>query len=110
MDLSKSDKKVCRDLIEKGLQREFTRGLQEAESILCNWKSRNKDVKETYYSLYKMITNFDKQIGRRFDDITGSRYVFSVAMLVNDKIITPEECLPFSEDVRDYILRVAAME
>jgi len=60
--------------------------------------------------LYKMITNFDRQIGRRFDDITGSRYVITVAMLVSDKIISPEECLPFSEDVREYILRVAAME
>jgi len=109
MDLSKKDKKACRELIETGIQREFTSGLEEAESILCNWKSRKKGVKDTYYALYKMIKEFDKYIGRRYDGITGSHYLSSVAVLVRDKIISPEECSPFSEDVRHVIFRMAGL-
>lgn len=41
MELSKKDKKTCRELIETGLQCEFTTGLEKAESILCNWKANN---------------------------------------------------------------------
>lgn len=109
MELSKKDKKTCRDLIETGLQREFTTGLEKAESILCGWKGRNKDVKETYYALYRMIQKFDKHIGRRYNGITGSHYLSCVAGLVIDQIITQEELLPFSDEARTVILRMSSI-
>jgi hypothetical protein len=107
MELSKKDKKTCRELIEAGLQREFTSGLEKAESILCNWKTRNKDIKETYYTLYEMIRKFDKHIGRRYDGVTGSHYLSCVAGLVMDQIIFTEELNPFSDEARAVILRMS---
>ena len=109
MELSKKDKKTCRELIETGLQREFATGLEKAESILCNWKARNKDVKETYYALYGMIRKFDQHIGRRYNGVTGSHYLSCVAGLVMDQIITPEELNPFSDEARAVILRMSSI-
>lgn len=109
MELSKNDKKTCRELIETGLQREFTSGLEKAESILCGWKTRNKDVKETYYALYAMIHKFDKHIGRRYNGVTGSHYLSCVAGLVIDQIITQEELNPFSDEARAFVLRMASI-
>ena len=48
MDLSKSDKKVARELIEKGLVTEFEEGLTEFAAIIANWKSGNASVKDSY--------------------------------------------------------------
>jgi hypothetical protein len=39
MELSKKDKRVAREVIEKGLQREFSRGLFEADTVLNKWKN-----------------------------------------------------------------------
>ena len=110
MELSKKDKKTCRELIETGLQCEFTTGLEKAESILCNWKAKKKDVKETHHALYSMIRKFDKHIGRRYNGITGSHYLSCVAGLVMDQIITLEELSPFSDEARATILSMSSIK
>lgn len=105
MELSKKDKKVARELIEKGLHREIEQELTKVDHILENWKYKEKDNKETYYQLNKRIVNFDKHIARRYDGITGSGYLLTITGQLLDNIIDEEDLVDFSEEVRLYLIR-----
>lgn len=91
MELSKSEKKIVREIIEIGLQREFAKGLSEADSIIEDWKNHLKDNRESYHLLYKQITQFDKHIARRYDAMTGSRYFYVLAAQFADSIISEND-------------------
>ena len=106
MDLSKKDKKVAREIIDKGLQWELESGLTKADAILQSWKSKAKDNKDTYYQLYKHIVNFDKHIARRYDGITGSRYLITITGQMLDNVIHEEDLVDFSEEVQHYLYQV----
>lgn len=75
--LSKKDKRIARELIEKGLQAEFRHGLLEMDPIIQQWKNKQSENREAYHNLYKALTDFDKHIAIRYDRITGSRYVYT---------------------------------
>jgi len=105
MELSKKDKKAAREVIEKGLQREFENGLSKTDSILESWRRKEKENKETYHQLYKHIVNFDKHIARRYDGITGSRYLLTITSQMLDNVIHEEDLVDFSEEVRLYLIR-----
>jgi hypothetical protein len=107
MELSKKDKKTAREIIEAGLQKEFVKGLFDADSILTEWKNKAIDNREAYHSLYKQITGFDKHIARRYDDIRGSTYLFIIAAQLRDGIISENDLNEFSEEVRQAIQRIA---
>jgi len=75
IELSKREKKLARELIEKGLREEFKRGMLSFDVILQQWKNEDGDVKENYYKIFNAVTDFDKQIARRYDGMTGSKYL-----------------------------------
>ncbi len=79
MELSKSQKRLAREIIEKGLQAEFARGLSAADKILSGWKNQSSGNKEAYHALFHHIWEFDKHIAARYDRITGSRYLFIIS-------------------------------
>ncbi len=107
MELSKSNKKAARELIEKALQKDFEKALSESESLLQNWRQEKQNNRDTYYTLYKHIDKFDKYIAQRYDDVRGSTYLPTVIGLLMDKVIDASELSCFSEDVQIYIVKVA---
>jgi hypothetical protein len=100
MELSKPDKKVARELIEKGLLTEFEEGLAEFAGIISDWQSGKTPVKDSYYGLFKSVAELDKHIGRRYDRVTGSNYFWIVFQLFVDKKIPLSEMERFSQDVQ----------
>ncbi|MEO8151382.1 MAG: hypothetical protein ABI723_27370 [Bacteroidia bacterium] len=110
MELSKKDKKTARELIEKGLQKEFANGLSEADAILRNWKNNQTDNQAAYQLLYKMIIKFDKHIGRRYDGMTGSNYIFIVAAQLADEVVSKDDLKEFSPEVKAAILLLSRTE
>ena len=100
MTLSKPDKKVARELIERGLETEFEEGLTEFAGIIADWQSGKTSVKDTYYGLFKSVAEFDKHIARRYDRITGSNYYWIVLQLFVDKKIPISEMDRFAPDVQ----------
>ncbi|HOY96492.1 MAG TPA: hypothetical protein PK509_12185 [Catalimonadaceae bacterium] len=100
MTLSKPDKKVARELIERGLETEFEEGLTEFAGIIADWQSGKTSVKDTYYGLFKSVAEFDKHIARRYDRITGSNYFWIVLQLFVDKKIPISEMDRFAPDVQ----------
>jgi hypothetical protein len=103
MELSKKDKKVARQIIDKGLQREFENGLKTADIVLQNWKNKDMECKETYYQLYKQITSFDKHIAQRYDGLKGSTYLLTIISQMLDNLIREEDIVDFSDEVQLYL-------
>ena len=99
MELSKKDKKIARQIIEKGLQKEYAQGLFEADTVLHNWKNKTLGNREAYLSLYKKIMNCDKHIARRYNNMTGSKYLFIIAGQLLDGVISDSDLTEFSEEV-----------
>ncbi|MFA9391357.1 MAG: hypothetical protein ACERKD_16230 [Prolixibacteraceae bacterium] len=110
MELSKKDKKAAREIIEKGLQQEFGNGLTEFLAILNKWKENETDNRETYHHIYKSISSFDKHIARRYDGITGSKYLFIIAGQLNEKVISENDLELFSDDVKNAVKLIAGLD
>jgi hypothetical protein len=106
MELSKKDKKVAREVIEKGLQREFEVGLGKTEEILLNWRKGVSNNTESYHAVYKHIKSFDKQIAIRYDNVKGSTYLLTITYQMLDDIIHEEDLIDFSEEVQLYLKQV----
>jgi hypothetical protein len=109
MELSKSDKRIARTLIEKGLMNEFEKGLNKADKILTNWKQGKGDARESYHALFKHISGFDKGIARRYDGMSNSMLMFIVIQQLNEGLIDKEDLKPFSEDGQSIIQRILSL-
>ncbi|MFZ4708063.1 MAG: hypothetical protein ACOYMF_18820 [Bacteroidales bacterium] len=109
MELSKQDKKTAREIIEAGLQKEFAKGLFDADTILTKWKNKSTDNSDAYHSLYRHITGFDKHIVRRYDNMKGSTYLFIIAAQLRDELISEDDLTEFSEEARQAIKRIAEL-
>lgn len=108
-NLSKKEKAIMRQLIEKGVQAEFAHALQEAANIISQWKQSEKTNREAYYELYGSIKQNDKFIAMRYDGMTGSRYLSTVIGIYRDKQLNEEDLKELHEDLREYILNAAAI-
>ncbi len=51
VELTKKEKKAARAIIEKGLRKEMEDCLKELDAVIADWRTNNKDVKETYYQI-----------------------------------------------------------
>ena len=102
-DLTKREKKIARDAIEKGVLAEFKVSLGEAETIIKEWRNSQLDNRQAYHKLFKAIADQDKHISRRYDGMRGSRYLLTVAAIFYDGYITEEDIKDFSEEVKEQI-------
>jgi hypothetical protein len=109
MDLSKSDKRIAREIIQKGLIKELTKGLNKADKILYDWKQGGGDIKETYHALYKHITQFDKGIARRYDAMSNSDLLYVVIQQLNERLIDKQELDAFSAEGKSIIERILSL-
>jgi hypothetical protein len=109
IELAKSQKKVARELIDKSLQIECKQFIEETETLIDKQKREEKSSHETYLKLYKDVKTFDKHIARRYDDLTGSRYILVLLGLLHDEILTKEDLNRFDEDVREYLLNATRL-
>ncbi len=107
MELSKQEKKVAREIIETGLQKEFAKGLFDADTILHQWKNKSTDNRDAYHLLFKKITDFDKHIARRYDGMTGSKYLFVIAAQFQDGFISESDLKKRSERVKQAVKLIA---
>lgn len=104
-EFSKTDKKLVRQIIETGLQREFRNGLSKMGKIIKNWETKGTNNQEAYQNLYKALMNFDKHIARRYDNMSGSKYMLIVASQLNDKVISEDDLNDLSEEAKLAIIR-----
>jgi hypothetical protein len=98
MDLSKHDKKIAREIIEKGLQKDFAKALNKAYAIINDWKNKKYDNRDAYHKLFKQIDKSDSLIARRYDNMSGSKYLFIIAGQFIDGIIEEDDLKELSND------------
>ena len=90
-ELPKSQKKIARQIIEKGLQREYQIGIEKVEAVIEKWKSGKADNQKAYLSIYKKLIDHDKHLGRRYDNMSGSKYLMIISGQVADGIVSFDE-------------------
>lgn len=105
-ELSKADKKIARANIDKGIDAEFREGLETFEAVIRDWRagkfSSNRDA---YHKLFQAVREKDKAIGKRYDDLSGSRWLATVAAILHDGYISKEDIAGFSDEARMTIER-----
>lgn len=108
-ELSKREKRIAWACIDKGLEAEFMEGLEKSESIIQQWRNgQYASQKEAYHALYETIFNKDKAIARRYDDLTGGRYLATVAAILKDGYISESDINDLSEDTKFTLKRWTA--
>jgi hypothetical protein len=103
-ELSKSQKKIARALIDKGLEIECGNYLEDLKSLLSNKKGAAKTNHERYLKAYKLTHKFDKHISERYDNLTGSRYLITVLGLYVDDILEDEDIAEFEEEIQNKLI------
>ena len=105
-ELSKREKKIARECIDKALQAEFREGLEKVEAIISEWKNgKYADNGEAHRTLHKTIRETDKAIAIRYDRITGSNYLDTVIDVLVSGYIRKEDIEGFNETIKEVINR-----
>jgi enamine deaminase RidA (YjgF/YER057c/UK114 family) len=102
-ELPKSQKKIAREIIEKGLLREYQNGIEKVEAVIGKWKSGKLDNREAYISIYKKLTFHNKHLARRYDNMSGSKYLIIISGQVADGVIAFEELSELNDQARQVI-------
>lgn len=108
MDLNKKDKKVARELIAKGMHKEFDLEMEKFDAILRGWRTEGINAQEHYHKLYAAVIDFNKHIARRYDYLPSSTYISTVGAQVVEKLIDRNELDSLSPEAREeamYIVR-----
>ena len=103
IELSKPEKKIAREIIDKGLQKEVADNLLIADSILSDWRNHTKNNMDTYHALYRHMREFDKQIAWRYDNMSGSNYLLIIIGQLRDGVIQESDLQGFSEELLERI-------
>jgi hypothetical protein len=103
-ELSKREKKIAKACIDKGLDAEFKEGLENFHAIMQDWKTgKFESNKEAYHQLFKAVHEKDRAIARRYDGLSGSRWLATVIELFHEGHISEEDIRDFSDETKAFI-------
>jgi hypothetical protein len=105
-EFSKPEKKIVRQVIETGLQRDFESCILDIDHIIQQWKSKKLDNRAAYLEIFGKVKANDKYIARMYDDLRGSTYMMVLQGLLANKTITEADLGGFSEPTRNVILEI----
>ncbi|MBM3437043.1 MAG: hypothetical protein FJY07_12600 [Bacteroidetes bacterium] len=109
-ELTKSQKKIARQIINKGLEKEFQTGLLMIRRTLNAWSDNKISNGDAWRRIYKESTDYDKHISRRYDDMTGSKYIYVIAAQLADGVIGKQDIEAFDGEIRSAILLLSGVE
>ena len=116
------DKKLCRELIYTGLERECKQFVNEMKQIanLVVPEDFNQSYQEIhgrhiegpwhkrFIEIHNLANDFNQHIAERYDGMSGSRYINCVIGLYLDQLITDEEISRFSEEIQTRINNIVS--
>ena len=105
-EFSKPEKKIVRQVIETGLQRDFQSCILDIDHLIQQWKSKKLDNREAYHEIFRKVKENDKYIARMYDDLSGSKYMMVIQGLLANKIISEADLRGFGELTRNAILEI----
>ena len=120
IQLTKADKRHCRELIHTGLEREcekFVKDMQQLANKPIPLEELNEPYREEngwsvegpwhkrYFALHKKAATFDNHVAQHYDGMSAGHYIDGVIRLYCDGIITNEEITVLSDEPRELIMR-----
>ena len=105
-EFSKLEKKIVREVIETGLQRDFESCILDIDQIIQQWKLKKLDNREAYHEIFGTVKANDKFSVRRYDDLRGSTYMKTLQGLLANNTISEADLSGFSETTRNAILEI----
>ena len=99
LELTKPEKKIARQIIEKGLQKEYVDGILKLDNIISRWKVNQLNNRDAWMELYESLTKQDKHISGRYDYLSGSKYLHVIAAQLADRIIDQDDLLSFNDQL-----------
>jgi len=109
-ELSKSQKKIARKVMDRGLDNHYRRALSDIKTIIQKWDDGAfAGNKEAYMQLFQTVDRNDNNIARIYNDKGGSRWVEVIAEQLHDEVISPEDLNEFDEELRNTILLWSGM-
>jgi len=109
-ELTKSQKKIARQVIEKGLQKEYVDGIIKLDNIISRWKANIHSNRDAWFELCKSLTKHDDHIADRYNRMGGSKYLYVVAAQLADGVISRNDLEGFKDDVREKILLLSSID
>ena len=106
IELTKSQKKKVRQLIEKGLMRDYSDAIRTVRNVCHSYVDGESDPKQHYLKLYSALASKDKDIARRYDNLTGSRYLPTLIMLLREEVLSKGDLQKLDDDLRQYLLSI----
>ena len=106
IELSKTQKKIARQLIDIGLQRECKSFTAKIEKFTNSEEWKTGDPKKLYHELYDKVISFDKRIAKRYDNLGGSRYFITVYSLFYDGVLTADDIARFDIEVQNELFKI----
>jgi divalent metal cation (Fe/Co/Zn/Cd) transporter len=105
MKLTKSQKKKVRVLIDLGLKRDYIDGVKKVKELVNSFSDYETNARENYNKLYRTVREKDKEIARRYDPLTGSRYYIILIVLLLDGVLTVEDIEDLDDELKKAILK-----
>jgi hypothetical protein len=102
-ELSKADKRICRELIHTALERECKAYVEKMARISSKQVDHEGPYQEEngfpvegpwhkqFIKLFKATDSFNYRLARIYDGMSGSRYLPTVRILYEDGWLTDEE-------------------
>ena len=106
IELTKSQKKKVRQLIEKALMHDYSDGIRTVRKVCDSYVDGESDPKQHYHKLYSALTSKDKDIARRYDNLTGSRYLPTLIMLLREGVLSKDDVQELDDNLRQYLLSI----
>jgi hypothetical protein len=108
-ELTGSEKKLVRELINKGQQQEYQMAIKGLNRVIDEWKEKKMDNRDAYLKLYKTLEEHNKHIAQRYNGMKGSMYLFAIASLLADELINTDDMNGFSEQNQAYLNRTVLL-
>jgi hypothetical protein len=101
--LTKKDKRVIRELISKGIEKEFKRGLEMSEQLLTEWRTTSGDDREYYHKLRDELNAFHKRIVSLYDYTPNHMKPDVLSVQVREGLIDESELDALSPEGKEMI-------
>jgi len=102
---TKKEKRICRELMDQAIEKEFETGLKESEEIMLEWKNNSLSGRLAFHKLRDHLNDFRKHLAYRYDDLRGSDYLRVVAASHADGYLSDDDIKEFSDEAKGEILR-----
>ena len=106
MELTKSQKKKVRALIELGLKRDYIDGIRRVKELVNSFTDYESNPREYYLKLYRTVAKKDMEIAGRYNDLRGSQYFSRLLILLREGVLTTEDIQDLDEALKQRIVSI----